>query len=129
MVILGMRKTVAIVDDDLASLTALAALVEALGHEPVCFSDPLAFLASDMPRKVDVLLADVRLPGCSGIALNQRLVESGVALPCVLVTAYPDPASRQRALAAGLHGYLAKPVDPEQLLSCLLRATAHPQAE
>ena len=118
-----MRKTVAIVDDDVASLTALAALVEALGYEPVCFADPATFLASDTPREVDVLLADMRLPGFSGLALHQRLQAAGIALPCILVTAYPDGSSHRRALAAGLGGYLAKPVEPAQLDACLRRAT------
>lgn len=124
-----MRKIVAIVDDDLASLTALAALVEAFGFEPVCFTDPVIFLASGLPQAAHVLLADMRLPGFSGLALHQRLITAGTALPCILVTAYPDESSRQRTMAAGLQGYLAKPVAPGELLTCLRRATERPGSD
>lgn len=117
-----MRRKVAIVDDDAASLLALAALVEALGYEPRCFAEPAAFLASDAPQYSAVLIADVRLPQFSGLVLHQRLRAAGIPLPTVLVTAFPDKATSRSAMDAGLLGYLAKPVEPDELLRCLRRA-------
>lgn len=118
-----MRKTVAIVDDDPAALAALGGLVDALGYRPLCFSDPADVLASDQLRSVDVLVADIRLRDFSGIVLHRRLRAQGLDVPTILVTAYPDEATSQRALRAGFHGYLAKPVVPEELLACLRWAT------
>lgn len=117
-----MRIRVAIVDDDSAALAALGGLVDALGYLPLCFADPADFLASHEARNVDVLIADLRLRDFSGIVLHRRLRDEGRDLPTILVTAHPDEATRRRALRAGFHGYLAKPVAPEELLECLRRA-------
>lgn len=118
-----MRKTVAIVDDDPAALAALGGLVDALGFRPLLFYDPVIVLASGAARSADALVADIRLQDFSGIVLHRRLRAEGVELPTILVTAYPDDVTRRRALRAGFHGYLAKPVTPEELLACLRQAT------
>ncbi|MBB3769895.1 FixJ family two-component response regulator [Angulomicrobium tetraedrale] len=121
-----MHWVVAIVDDDAASLAAIAGLVDALGFSTLAFHDPAAFLAARAVVEVNALIADFRLPGLNGLALHRRLRHLGISLPTVLVTAYPDEATRLQALKEGVRAYLAKPVSPEALLACL-RPAADPR--
>lgn len=118
-----MRKIIAIVEDDVASLAALTSLVDSLGYETLGFAHPRTFLESGAARAVDALIADIRLPLLSGIALHRHLVAAGIAPPTLLVTAYPDEATRRLAREAGIAGYLAKPVAPDELHACLKRVT------
>jgi CheY-like chemotaxis protein len=62
------------------------------------------------------------MPGLDGIELHRLLVERGASIPMILVTAFPDRVSRERANALGVVGYLAKPVSPDELLGCLRAA-------
>ena len=118
------HKLVAIVDDDSSALAALLSLVTAFGYRTIGFADPMDFLASAAPCAFACLIADVRLPGISGITLYRRLVHNGIELPTILVTAYPDDATGASAMKAGVQAYLAKPVEPERLLACLIAAIA-----
>lgn len=118
------HKLVAIVDDDSSALAALLSLVNAFGYRTIGFADPLDFLASTTPSEAACLIADVRLPGISGIMLHQRLLRDGICLPTILVTAYPDDVTGAWAMKAGVRAYLAKPVEPECLLAYLIAATA-----
>lgn len=117
-----MPRVVAILDDDGAALAALAGLVEVLGYATRGFCDPADFLASSAPRDVSCLIADMRLPGFSGLMLHERLRMQGIFLPTILVTAYPDDTTRRHALGRGVDAYLGKPVSPDELLACLRRA-------
>ena len=113
------QKIVAIVEDDSSALAALTSLVNALGYGARGFSHPSSFLAPGAAREISCLIADVRLPGISGVTLYQRLRMKGISMPTILITAYPDEATRMSALKAGVHAYLTKPVEPEKLLLCL----------
>ena len=62
------------------------------------------------------------MPGMTGPELYGRLVAGGEPLPTILVTAYPDEATRARALAAGVKGYLAKPFSEDDLIGCIRSA-------
>lgn len=116
------RGQVAIIEDDVSALAALTSLVSALGWTALGFADPILFLASGMASEVVCLIADMRLPGMSGLALHHRLREEGIQVPTILVTAYPDEATRAGALAVGALAYLAKPVEPETLFTLLRMA-------
>ena len=59
------------------------------------------------------------MPGMTGIELHNRLVSSGEPIPTILITAFPDERSRERALQAGVIGYLAKPFSEDDLLTCI----------
>jgi FixJ family two-component response regulator len=58
----------------------------------------------------------------TGIELHRRLVDSGYAIPTILITAYPDERVRLRAMADGVICYLTKPCDSEELLACVSSA-------
>ncbi len=62
------------------------------------------------------------MPGMSGIELHGRLVQSGNAIPTVLITAHPDEKARERAMKAGVVCYLAKPFNEDELLDCIQTA-------
>mgnify|MGYP000444830930 CR=1 FL=1 len=113
---------IAVVDDDASARDAIAALVKAFGFVVAAFCSGADFLASPERRNTICLIADMQMPEISGLELFLTLLETGVAIPTVLVTAYPDDATRRRALKAGVIGFLAKPVDSETLLACLRRA-------
>ena len=110
---------VAVVEDDRFFRDSMRMLMESLGHSVEVFSCAADFLAS--PRLLDTacLIADVQMPAMTGIELYRHLIETGRAIPTVLVTAYPDDEARARALREGVIGYLRKPVDDEQLKRCL----------
>jgi FixJ family two-component response regulator len=67
-------------------------------------------------------VADVNMPGMTGVELYRHLVELGHAIPTILMTAYPDEAVRARALKDGVVYYLGKPIDDEELERCLRSA-------
>jgi len=116
------QKTVAIVEDDSSARVALISLVNALDYRARGFADPMDFLSSDAPLTVACLIADVRLPGISGVTLYHRLLQRNIALPTILITAFPDADTHAHARAAGVLAYLAKPVAPEDLQRCLRAA-------
>jgi FixJ family two-component response regulator len=64
----------------------------------------------------------MQMHGTTGLQLHMRLVESGHAIPTILITAYPDDRTRARALDAGISCYLTKPFSEEVLLGCIRSA-------
>jgi FixJ family two-component response regulator len=113
---------VSIVEDDRFFRESMRMLLESLGHNVESFPSAADFLAS--PRLVETacLIADVQMPAMTGIELYRHLVETGRAIPTILVTAYPDDEARARALNEGVICYLRKPVDDERLKGCLREA-------
>ena len=73
------------------------------------------------------LVTDVHMPGMTGVELHRHLVDTGQAIPTILVTAFPDDAVRKRVLKDGVVCYLSKPVDDDDLERCL-RAALQPVA-
>jgi FixJ family two-component response regulator len=110
---------IAIVDDDRSVREALTSFVRSLGYDAVAFESADDFLKTAPPRGLSCLIADVQMPGMTGLELHDRLLASGASLPTILVTAYPEERTRERALRSGVIGYLAKPFSDEALLACL----------
>ena len=109
------RPLVAIVDDDDSIRGATQNLLDAAGYATTTFSSAEGFLSSERSRSVACVVADMRMPGMSGLELFEALVAAGRAIPTVLVTAYPDEPTRLRARQAGILCYLSKPFLPEEL--------------
>ncbi|MCC3306214.1 response regulator transcription factor [Sneathiella sp. HT1-7] len=110
---------ISIVDDEDAAREAIASLVRSFGFTVKVFSSSAGFLASNCRKLTDCLIADVRMPGMSGIALFRVLKASERPIPTILVTAYVDEAVRRSALAEGIKCYLSKPVAADLLLECI----------
>ena len=113
------KAVIAIVDDDQSVREALTSLVRSLGYAAMAFECAEDFLKSKRRRSVSCVIADVQMPGMTGIELHDRLVAHGEQIPTILITAFPDERSRQRALQAGVTCYLTKPFCEDDLLACI----------
>ena len=109
------RRLVAIVDDEKAVCRAIGRLVVSAGFESESFSSAEEFLRSCRERKPDCLILDLRLPGMSGLELQQQLTTDHCRIPIVFVSAHDDPSSRREALQSGASAFLGKPFDDEAL--------------
>ena len=94
------------------------------GFLTATFADAESFLTSASEPRAACLVADMRMPGMSGLQLHQHLIASGAPIPTVLITAYPSDATRLRAHEAGIVCCLAKPFSPDELLECVRGALA-----
>ena len=110
---------ISIVDDDESMREATEGLLRSLGYQAVAFSSAEEFLKSDSIDNTACLIADVQMPGLSGIDLQYSLSARGVQMPTIFITAFPEEGSRKRAMTAGAVGYLSKPFSEESLLKCL----------
>jgi FixJ family two-component response regulator len=118
---------IAIVDDDKSIRNATQDLLKAAGFSTVTFEDAESFLGSAIRASAACLLADMRMPGMSGLELYRELVASGINIPTIIITAHPDVRMQARARAAGIMWYLGKPFAPDELLDCIRAALANPQ--
>jgi FixJ family two-component response regulator len=113
---------ISIVDDDEFVREALRGLLRSLGFTIEAFPSAQDFLESVRLRETSCLIADVHMPAMTGLELYGRLVESGHAIPTILITAYPDDSMRARALNNGVTCYLSKPFEEDDLLRCVRSA-------
>ena len=122
-----MRKkpVVSIVDDDPSVREGTVDLLNSMGFLAQTFQDADHFLKSDRLNCTSCLIADMRMPGMTGIELHNHLVTSGKPVPTILITAFPNDSDRARALRAGVFCYLAKPFKENDLLACLRSALDH----
>jgi FixJ family two-component response regulator len=113
---------ISIIDDDEDFLEAIKALIRSLGITANAFRSAMDFLESSNVRDTACLIADVNMPGMTGIELYSHLLESGCAIPTILITASPNDRFRARALRDGVICYLSKPFDEDALLGCISAA-------
>lgn len=116
------RTLISVVEDDQPFRESMRKLVTALGYTVEAFPSAADFLASPLLPATGCLVTDVQMPGMSGVELHRHLVDRGHVIPTILVTAYPDDTTRNRALKDGVFCYLSKPVDDEHLERCLRSA-------
>ena len=111
-----------VVDDDQFFRESMRRLLRSLGYAVEVFPSAADVLAS--PRLVETacMIADVHMPAMTGVELYRRLIETGHAIPTILVTAFPDDDVRTSALKDGVVCYLRKPVDEKHLIRCLRTA-------
>jgi FixJ family two-component response regulator len=115
-------RLISIVEDDEPFRESMRKLMTALGYTVEVFPSARDLLASPLLAGTACLVSDVQMPGMSGVELHKHLIEAGHVIPTILVTAYPDDMTRNRALMDGVVCYLAKPVDDEHLERCLRSA-------
>ena len=116
------RTLISIFDDDAPFRESLRKLIILLGYPVEAFPSPADFLVSGAVPRTACLVADIQMPGMTGIELYGRLINLGYAIPTILMTAYPDKVVMGRAMKAGITCYLSKPVDDEELERCLRSA-------
>jgi FixJ family two-component response regulator len=118
---------VAIVDDDKSIRNATQDLLKAAGFSTATFEDAESFLGSASRASASCVVADMRMPGMTGIELYQKLVAAGHAIPTVIITAHPEEVTQARAREAGITCCLIKPFTPDELLECVGEALAKSQ--
>jgi FixJ family two-component response regulator len=115
---------ISIIDDDASVRVAMDSLVRSLGFLAFAFESAEDFLASPRVGDSACLIADVQMPGMSGLDLQDRLVERGSGVPIILITAFPEPVVRSRAEAGGALGLLEKPFCGRAMIALLRQALA-----
>ena len=110
---------VSVVEDDQFFRESMRRLMRSLGYRVEAFASAADFLASPRLGETACLIADVNMPLMTGVELYRHLIDSGHAIPTILVTAYPNDVDRIRALTDGVVCYLRKPVNQQQLKRCL----------
>jgi FixJ family two-component response regulator len=113
---------IAIVDDDISVRDATKHLIRSLGYAAVTFASAEEYLRSDIIGGTSCLITDLRMPGMSGIELQERLIAEGHRIPVIFMTAFFDENIRRRTLRAGAFGFLNKPFEDESLIRCLYKA-------
>ena len=112
-------KLIAIVDDDKSVRSALQDLVESEGLSTLCFGSAEQFLDSGAQRNAACLIADIRMPGMSGLELQATLKADRCRIPIIFITAHGDAKMQTQALREGALKFLAKPFDNTVLLEAL----------
>ena len=115
---------VAIVDDDDLMRSALLGLLKEAGLPARTFSSAEEFLKSGDRSSTACLIADIRMPGMSGLDLQATLNAEQLAIPTIFITAHGDVRMRMQALRAGAVEFLTKPFDDEVLLESVRMALA-----
>jgi len=113
---------VVIVDDDESVRGALRGLMDEAGLNARAFASAEDFLNSGLLRQTGCLIADIRMPGMSGLELQQTLNARACRIPTVFITAHGDATMRLQAMRAGAVEFLAKPFDDEALLNTVRAA-------
>jgi FixJ family two-component response regulator len=113
---------VAIIDDDESMRGALEGLMKAVGLRARAFASAEEFLESGEQWSAGCLIADVRMPGMSGLELHAALKASSQSIPTIFITAHADERTRNEALRAGALEFVAKPFDDEALVASVRAA-------
>src|SRR5947209_12357982 len=109
-------KLVAIVDDDELMRSALQGMLKSVGLPSQVFGSAEEFLKSGHQHQTACLIADIRMPGMSGLELQSKLNAERCRIPIIFITAHGDEKMRMQALRAGAVEFMAKPFDDEALL-------------
>jgi RNA polymerase sigma factor (sigma-70 family) len=110
------RQLVYIIDDDEAVRDSMGMLLESADLEYRCFASADDFIAEHDSSQRGCLVLDIRMPGMTGIELQQRLKSIGSSLPIVFITGHGDVAMAVEAMRQGALDFLRKPVDEEAFL-------------
>ena len=116
------RATIAVVEDDAGVRTALQQLLRSAEYGAVTFGSAEEFLASGEDAHVDCLVADINLPGMSGVALVKALAAGGATVPVVLITGRDDPGTMELIRQAGPVPRLHKPFSDDALFDAIRAA-------
>lgn len=107
---------VAIVDDDELIRVSLQGLMKEAGFPALVFESAEEFLNSGEQERTGCLIADIRMPGMSGLELQSKLHKDQHRIPIIFITAQGDEKVRLQALRGGAVEFLTKPFDDEVLL-------------
>lgn len=118
----GDRQTVFVVDDDEAVRDSLGALLESAGFEVESFGSGADFLDRLDPKRGGCIVLDVRMPGLSGLEIQEKLTEKRIALPVIIITGHGDVPIAVQAIKAGAIDFIEKPFGDDVILESVGRA-------
>jgi len=113
---------IVVIDDHESMRSSLRALLESAGFQVKDYPAATAYLDDGAAARGDCMVVDVRMPGMSGIELQEELVRRSILLPVIVMTGNGDVALAVRAMKAGAVDFLEKPFDDEALLAVIQRA-------
>lgn len=114
--------TVFIVDDDPLMREAIQGLLKSVGLQSQTFGSPLEFLRSRRSDGPGCLVLDVRLPGISGLDLQQELAQAGIRIPIIFISGHADVPISVKAMKSGAFEFLIKPFRDQELLDAIQQA-------
>jgi FixJ family two-component response regulator len=120
--------TVAVIDDDPDIREALRGLLRSVGLHVQLFASVQEFLGTARPDLPGCLILDVRLPGRSGLDLQDELAKANMHLPVIFISGHADVPMSVRAMKAGAVEFLTKPVRDQDLLDAIQLALASDRA-
>lgn len=120
-------KTIAIVDDDVASIRYFEVLLKTTGANIVSFMNgtDLVNYVTDNIDTIDMVLLDYLIPFVNGIECVRQIRKTDKNIPLVMITAYYTRESKEEAFLAGSNEYVLKPVVPEKVLALLEKYLVH----
>jgi len=121
-------RVVHVVEDDASMRTSLARLLDGEGYGVALYASAEELLAVAGPALAGCILLDLRLPGASGLELQDRLLERGCSTPVVFLTGHGDVPASVRAMKRGALDFLQKPVVADELLAAVSAALARDEA-
>jgi FixJ family two-component response regulator len=113
---------VSIIDDDFSVRVAVADIVRSMDLTANTFASGKDFLKSNSLSDTACIVADVQMPGLSGIELQQALTAKQIKIPMIFITAYPDERTRAKAFEGGAICFLNKPFGGSTIVECIERA-------
>lgn len=117
-----------VVDDDPSMRRSLETLLRSVGLDVRLFSSAQEFMQAKRPDGPGCLVLDVRLPGMSGLAFQEELAKTGVAIPVIFISGHGDVPMTVRAMKAGAAEFLTKPFDDQVLLDAIHAAIERDRA-
>jgi FixJ family two-component response regulator len=111
--------SVFVIDDDLAVRESLGKLIRSVGLKVGIFASPDEFMAKGQWARPGCIVLDVRLPGKSGLALQEELARAHGSMPIIFITGHSDIPMSVRAMKAGAVEFMTKPVRPQDLLDAI----------
>ena len=123
------KPTVFIVDDEEAVRDSLQWLLESKGLKVALFDSAETFLASYTPDRAGCLVVDVRMPGMSGLELQEKLAEWQYTIPVIFITGHGDVPMAVQAVKHGAVDFLEKPFNDKELLQIVQRCLEQDQQQ
>ena len=111
--------TIGIVDDNQQMRDAMCGVLRAHGYQVLAFDSARALLSSASLAQFDCIVSDLQMPDMNGLEMQDALRLAGHRMPLIMVTAFPDPAMRLRALQGGARAFLGKPLQARELIQCI----------
>ena len=124
MSVVQSSRLIAVVDDDESLKNALQDLIESDGLSALCFGSAEQFLNSEARHHAACLIADIRMPGMSGLELQAKLKAERSRIPIIFITALGNTEMRTHSLGEGAVEFLTKPFDDAVLLEIVHAALA-----